>query len=72
MFVVKHTVMTHTNKLMKLLLLCGVVMTLLSSCSASTTDCECTQGSGVSVDFYDQEVSCSDLEDSADMHCTAM
>ena len=54
-----------------LALLSGSILSSFSSCTASTTDCECKSKNTV-TQFYDQEGDCSDLEDSSDMECTAM
>ncbi|MCQ2225774.1 MAG: hypothetical protein MJZ14_08660 [Paludibacteraceae bacterium] len=62
--------MKYNSKVVKLALFFTLVMGSFASCSVMTNDCECTQGEGV-IDYYDEEVSCSDLEDSADMHCVA-
>lgn len=58
-------------KHMKWILLWGVVGALFSACSAITNDCECTIGD-VKQEYYDEEVNCSELEDSADMHCSSI
>lgn len=58
------------NRIKLALIICGVLSTL-ASCTASTTDCECKSRNTV-TQFYDQEGNCSDLEDSADMECTAI
>lgn len=51
----------------------GIFFSMLSACSASTSDCQCTTNNGDAstvTEFYDMEGSCSELEDSDDMSCT--
>ncbi|MBO7428885.1 MAG: hypothetical protein J6T28_05420 [Paludibacteraceae bacterium] len=52
------------------LLVCGIIPSF-AACTSSTTDCECKSKNTV-TQFYDQEGSCSELEDSEDMECSAI
>ncbi len=61
----------NRSKTIKLALFGSVSLMIFSSCSAITNDCECTIGD-VKQEYYDEEVSCSELEDTEGMRCSSI